>query len=191
MKLCGFLTFATLCCAGPSLAAENVTLLFGGDPGDGPARACFVRHYDTAHLNTHPQQNVTDMKLFVDGFGDGDMGRQYILSMGVGFRTIDNEFQLSGGCSSTVDGQKVLDCGIECDGGEIDVRVRDAGSILVDIPFGARAEDPAALGDTDYSTASRAIFGPDDKVFRLDRVALEECLSLIWDEELRAELGAE
>ena len=143
------------------------------------------RHYDGAHLAAHPQQNVDDMTIFVNSFVDPEAGRQYLLEMGVRFREISTPFQTSGGCG-TVDGKKGLSCGIDCDGGEIDVTVRDQDSILVSIPDGARTWDPES-GETPPANAR---FGLDDKLFRLDRTKLQDCLPLVGDDSLKAEISA-
>ena len=105
--------------------------------------------------------------------------------MGVRFREISTPFQTSGGCG-TVDGKKGLSCGIDCDGGEIDVTVRDQDSILVSIPDGARTWDPES-GETPPANAR---FGLDDKLFRLDRTKLQDCLPLVGDDSLKAEISA-
>jgi len=159
--------------------------LFGKDPGDGEAFACYSRHYDKAHLAAHPQQNVGDMTLFVNSFVDPEMGRQYLLEMGVRFRERSTLFQISGGCS-TIDGKNGLSCGIECDGGAIDVTVKDQNSILVSIPDGARTWDP----ESGEEPPENARFGLDDKLFRLDRTKLQDCLPLVLDDTLKAEISA-
>jgi hypothetical protein len=174
--------------AGSAMAAEasSGAMLFGKEPGPGHAFACFNRHYDAPHLTGHPRQNVRDMTMFVDSWSDADSGRQYSLGIGVKFRAVKSEFQLSGGCSSTVDGKNALSCGIDCDGGHIDVRVRDANSVLVGIPDGARTWDP----ESENEPPKQAHFGADDKLFRLDRTDLKQCLPLVADEDIRAEISA-
>jgi hypothetical protein len=166
-------------------AAESDVALFGSDPGTGKAHACFTRTYTDAHIKAHPQQNVTAMTLLVDSDFDNesDMGRTYTLGLGVNFRRVDTLFQASGGCSS-VDG--VLNCGIDCDGGAIDVKVKDANSVLVSIPYGARTWD----AESEEEPPENARFGSDDKLFRLDRADMKTCLPLIYDEELKAEVAA-
>lgn len=172
----------------PALAGPADDALFGKDSGTDRALACFVRHYDKAHLGSHPLQNVTDMAVLVDRpeAQEGDVW--YTLSIGVNFRKVKDQFQVSGGCSAMDDGSKLLGCGVECDGGQIDVRPRDANSILVDIPYGARTWNPGAIDDED--PPAEAAFGEDDKVFRLDRAELSQCLTLVYDDDLKAQLTA-
>jgi hypothetical protein len=167
-------------------ASSSDLALFGKDPGNGKAYACYTRHYDAAHLAAHPKQNTREMTLFVNSFVDSEMGRQYTLEIGVSFRKSKKLFQVSGGCGLSDDGKNALNCGIDCDGGNIDVSVKDADSILVSIPDGARTWEP----ESGEEPPPDAKFGPDDKLFRLDRTALQDCLSLIADDDIKAEIAA-
>ena len=173
---------------GAGLAGEVDTnvALFGKDPGVGKVYACYVRHYDAAHLAAHPKQNVRDMLLFVNSYVDDESGRQYSLGMGVKFRKSDTQFQVEGGCGASADGSHALNCGIDCDGGRIDVSVKDANAILVSIPDGARTWDPES-GD---EPSADGHFGDDDKLFRLDRTSLADCVPIIADDDIKAEIGA-
>lgn len=170
----------------PVLAGPADDALFGKQSGTERAVACFVRHYDAAHLASHPAQNVTDMLVLVDrpAASEGDVW--YTLSIGVNFRKVKDQMQVSGGCSAMDDGSKLLGCGVDCDGGQIDVRPRDANSILVDIPFGARTWNPGS----DVEDPPEAAFGEDDKLFRLDRTDLSQCTTLVYDDELKAQIAA-
>jgi len=179
----GLLTASSL---GAAADPESERALFGKDPGKDKAFACYVRHYDKAHLKSHPKQNVVDMTLFVNSYPDAEMGRQYTLDIGVHFRTRPAQFQLSGGCSAAMEGKTGLNCGIDCDGGVIDVRVKDANSILVSIPDGAQTWDPTSSEDPPPD----AKFGLDDKLFRLDRTKLQDCLPVISDDEVKAQISA-
>jgi hypothetical protein len=169
---------------GAAAGAGDDVALFGKDPGSGNAFACYTRHYDKAHLAGHPKQNVVDMTLFVNSYVDADIGRQYALSIGVHFRPRPKLFELAGGCSSSVDGKNALNCGIDCDGGRIDIRVRDANSILVSIPDGAATWD----AESEDEPPDNERFGSDDKLFRLDRTALPDCLPLVFDDDVKAEI---
>jgi hypothetical protein len=171
----------------PALAASDKDLaLFGKDPGKGKAYACFIRHYDATHLAAHPKQNVGDMTLFVNSSIDADGGRQYELEIGVHFRKRPTLFQLSGACGGSAGGKTALSCGFDCDGGRIDVRVKDAQSILVSIPDGARTWDPSSSEDP----PADAKFGTDDKLFRLDRTSLHDCLPEALDDDVKADIAA-
>lgn len=183
---------ACLALAAPAMAAGSSTdaLLFGKDPGLAPAQACFVRHYTPEHLASHPDQNVKDMMLFVNSYADSDNARQYVLEMGVDFKSVDKTFFVSGGCYSSVDGKETLGCGIDCDGGHIEVNVKDTKSMLVAIPDGARSWDPDEEDGEEPVRPEGANFGLDDKLFRLDRADLQTCLPLVYDDAMRAEISA-
>lgn len=160
---------------------SSVTTIFGHDPGAARASACFSRQYTKAHLAGHPHQNVTDMLVYVDKpAGEGEQ-QSYTVALGVNFRTLATAFQVSGSCSAGSDGRSALNCGIECDGGSISVRVKNEESILVEIPRGARIWDP----ESEAEPPANARFGSDDKLFRLDRANVEDCLSLVWDEDVK------
>lgn len=177
-----------LLAAFPAYADSTVDMqLFGKDPGKDHVFACFTRHYDAAHLKAHPKQNVTDMMLLVNSnFGDqSDDTRSYSLTMGINFRSVKKQFQAYGGCSGTDEAQKSLNCYIDCDGGSITVRSKDANAILVDVPYGARIYDPAAPDDADpdASIPPKAEFGSDDKLFLLTRVSSKLCVDLVGDDD--------
>jgi hypothetical protein len=172
--------------AGAAAATENDLALFGKDPGKAKVYACFTRRYDQAHLAAHPKQNVVDMPMLVNSYvDDNDSGRQYQLEIGVRFRKRPTLFQLSGACDSTVNGKTALSCGFDCDGGRVDVRIKDAQSILVSIPDGAQTWDPGSA-----EPPADAKFGKDDKLFRLDRTGLKDCLPEALDDDVKADLAA-
>lgn len=187
MRVSVLAALAGVAMSGPVLAGPADDVLFGKDAGDGRTLACFVRHYDKAHLKSHPLQNVTDMLVLVDRPALSDEQVWYTLSIGVNFRNVKDQFQVVGGCSAMDDGKTLLGCGVDCDGGQIDVRPRDASSILVDIPYGARTYNP---NDIDGTEPAGAAFAEDDKVFRLDRTDLSQCISLVYDDDLKAQLAA-
>ncbi|MDB5560826.1 MAG: hypothetical protein JWN11_244 [Hyphomicrobiales bacterium] len=175
--------FATAAASAAGTAAD--TALFGKNPGQAKAYACYARHYDAPHLAGHPKQNVRDMTLFIDSSLDPDQGRQYSLAIGVKFRSVSKEFDVYGDCSSSVDGKKALTCGVTCDGGRIDVDTGKANTVIVSIPDGARTWDP----DSEDEPPAQAHFGADDTVFRLDRADLQQCQSLMSD-DVKAELAS-
>jgi len=187
------LACGALCGASPAQADSTTdTQIFSKDPGKDRAFACFVRHYDAAHLNAHPQQNVTDMLVLVDSSYDADsQSRSYALTLGSNFRGVKKQFQSYGGCSGTIEGQK-LSCYIDCDGGAIDVRFKDQNSILVDIPYGARLEDPDASPDDEpgVDVPDKANFGPDDKTFLLSRASAALCVDLTDEDSKELLLNA-
>jgi hypothetical protein len=161
--------------------------LFGRAASGTEMRACFNRVYDTAHLAQHPRQNVRTMLLLVKTGADPDQP-SYALRLGVTFRNSGAHFESAGGCGSIHDAGEaggsaaVAHCGVDCDGGSIDVAIKDAKSVLVSIPTGARIWRPGSINENDHSKR----FGSDDKAFRLDKVVLTECLRLADDSKEKA-----
>jgi hypothetical protein len=164
--------------------------LFGRVPEDKPIHACFTRVYDAGHLAQHPRQNVRTMLVMVRAEVDPP---RYALRLGVTFRKSGAHFESAGGCgaihdTADTDGTSasgaaaVAHCGVDCDGGSIDVAIKDAKSVLVSIPAGARIWRPGSVNESDHSKR----FGSDDKVFRLDKTALTECLRLADDSAEKA-----
>jgi hypothetical protein len=180
------LALAILAASGGVAAAASAgdATVFGTVPANGKLYACYTRSYDKAHLASHPKQNARDMALFVNAVDED--GQQYGLAIGVHFRKSPRLFEVYGGCSQSDDGKGTLHCGVECDGGQIDVSVKDETSVLVSIPDGARTWDPESGDDA----PDNLHFGADDKLFRLDRADLKDCLGIIADEEVKAEIAA-
>jgi hypothetical protein len=179
--------------AGAALAdpAQNsddfVKRLMGGTPGKGKTFACFNRVYDEPHLASHPRQNVRAMSLLV--VVDAENPDSYNLRIGVNFRNRKHFFETSGDCGNphtegAAGGAYTAHCGVACDGGAIDVALKDNGSVLLTIPDGARVWRPGA---EDNDTVHGA-FGEDDKLFRVDRVDLAQCAALGTDKGERAAL---
>jgi hypothetical protein len=165
-------------------ASDSDLAIFGKTPGKDKIFACFTRQYDAAHLAGHPKQNVTEMAMLAQTY-QNDSEREYELEIGVRFRKQTKLFQLSGVCDRTADGKGALSCGFDCDGGHIDMRVKDAQSILVAIPDGAHTWDPTAA-----EPPPDAKFGTDDKLFRLDRASLQDCLPEALDDDTKAAISA-
>jgi hypothetical protein len=184
--------------AGGSGSTALQTQVFGHPLGTEKAHACFQRAYDEAHLKSHPQQNVRTMTLLVTGDASDPNAPGYSVGLDVRFRKVDTHFQTYGSCWS-VEGENgesasSIGCGIDCDGGQIDVKLKDDKSLLVGIPDGARMweanseADAESTSDTEEEPGGRGQFGADDKLFRLDRTALTDCLPLAMDDEEKAAL---
>jgi hypothetical protein len=166
--------------------------VFGKAPGDKPTSVCFSRVYDDAHLASHPQQNVRTMRMIVTSRVD-DGNRVYELRLGVTFKSSARKFETSGSCGSIhADGgspaeKGVVHCGVDCDGGGIDVALRDSKSLRVAIPAGARLYRAGSSAEAPAS--GRKNFGSDDKLFRLDRASFSECVPMAHGAEDRKQLG--
>jgi hypothetical protein len=165
--------------------------LFGQTIDAKQIHACFSRVYDAGHLGQHPRQNVRTMLLLVSGKAESGEDPSYGLRIGVTFRKSGTHFESAGNCGSIHDDSEAarsgnaVHCGVDCDGGSIDVAIKDAKSVLVSIPYGARIWRAGSAGDEGNSSQR---FGADDKVFRLDKVALTQCLRLADDNEEKAML---
>ena len=166
-----------------SATKQDVVKILGRNPGDAAAYACFTRHYTKKHLATHPDQNVTDMRLFVNRAEGDDVS--YTLDMQVDFREQKKPLVLSNYCEPDSDPKGAITCPMDCEGGRIDIRVKNQSAILVEIPLGARVYDPPK----EDGVPLRGKFGDDDKLFRLDRAALTDCLPAIKDEALRGKVA--
>jgi hypothetical protein len=185
------LVVAILLTGGPAWAADDFIASFlGAAPSKtGESFACFNRVYDPAHLAAHPQQNVKTMTLLavVDPANPDDVQ----LRFGVTFRTRKGMLETNGGCAIVKDetgapaSATSAHCGVDCDGGAIDVTLKSDGNVLVGIPAGARLWKP---GDDDPDHNVHGAFGPDDKLFRLDRASLSDCLPLAADKTEKARL---
>jgi hypothetical protein len=161
--------------------------LFGHVLDGKQIHACFSRVYAAGHLAQHPRQNVRTMLLLVRARSESDQPG-YAVRLGVTFRKSGAHFDSAGSCGSIHDTSQVggaagvAHCGVDCDGGSIDVAIKDAKSVLVSIPDGARIWRAGSNDDKDKAKR----FGADDKVFRLDKVALNECLRLADDSKEKA-----
>ena len=164
--------------------------LFGRDvAAKGKTYACFTRRYDATHLRQHPQQKTTAMKLLVSAeMASDDKLTNYSFTLGVTFRDRKGHFDTMGSCghpnAEQEGGDKlVLGCGVDCDGGGLQIEMANGDkAVIVRI-------DRVAIWNNDRPDDERDSFeaGVDDKAFRLDRVAMDECKSLMpKDDELAA-----
>lgn len=195
MRTIGWMSLAALSAflaAAPAEAAESgfIAGFLGAEPSKtADSFACFNRVYDPAHLAQHPQQNVKTMTLLavVDPANPDEVQ----LRFGVAFRSRKGMLETNGGCAvasgegGVAPSLTTAHCNVDCDGGAIDVTPKTDGAVLVGIPAGARLWKPGADNPDDNVHGA---FGPDDKLFRLDRAALGECLPLAVDKDERARL---
>src|SRR5882757_9030323 len=162
--------------------------LFTGPPGK-KAYACFVRHYDADHLARHPRQKVSAMHLLMTAeMAPEDNALGYSFRLGVKYRHRPGDFDSSGYCSHAVAedaGHDIrLDCGVDCEGGGINVALsKDDKSAVIRlerITIWQRNKPDDEAGDA-------LLAGADDKIFRLDRTDSQDCAALVAD---RKELAA-
>ena len=186
--------------AGEPADADFAKRFFAGNVGKAKAYACFVRRYDAAHMAAHPQQKVTVLKLLITSeLLEDDKYLNYSFRLGVNFRNRPGDFDSSGDCGHAPTVRNPdndpgngpgsaagidFDCGVDCDGGGIAVNLANSDNSLI-----VKLDRMRIWKSTDADDAPHRFMegGVDDKVFRLDRVSLDECRSLVTD---RKELAA-
>ncbi len=159
--------------------------LFAGAPGKTGQKtyACFVRVYSADHLARHPLQKVSAMKLLVATESGPDDPVAYWFRLGLKYRNRSGNFDSSGYCGDARivgDDEPRLGCGVDCDGGSIDVRMAaDNKSAMLRVERVRIWRD----NDPDEEASHALVAGADDRIFRLDRARLAQCASLVHDRE--------
>jgi hypothetical protein len=186
MRLSAFVlsaTVALLAFANSARAAEPLAgRLFGDAVGAEKSYACFVRRYDAAHLAKHPRQQVSAMKLLVTAETDPESKTLgYSFKLAVRFRGRTETFQSGGGCSrgeGNETGQ--LGCGVDCDGGGIDLMLaKDDQSVLLKTERARIWRDDA----DDEEQHLPQLGAADDRAFKLRRASLDACEMLMKDHD--------
>ena len=168
-------------------AADDAALqqeVFGNALGKDAGYACFTRAYTKDHLASHPKQNVTSIMLLLKGKTDPEV--RYNAGVDFRFRKSGKHFQATGDCPSVTlnepaSAPNALHCGIDCDGGSINVDLKEADTVLVKLPDGIAV---SGTGNEDAPSGDR--FGSDDKVFKLSRAPVVTCLPLAIEDEDKA-----
>ena len=161
--------------------------MFAG-PIRGKAYACFVRSYDADHLALHPKQKVAAMKLLMTTEKPPGEKTSYSFRIGVNYRNRSGDFDSSGDCDHTVaentGGEIRFACGVDCEGGGINVALsKDNKSAIVRLDKITVWQNNKPDDEAGEALAA----GADDKIFRLDRAAADDCAALVTD---RKELAA-
>jgi hypothetical protein len=161
--------------------------MFGGPLGH-KTNACFVRRYDASHLAQHPKQKVSAMKLLVTAENvPEDKTVNYSFRLGFKYRHRAGNFDSSGYCNHIVaentGGEIRFGCGVDCEGGGIEVAMKDDKSALIRLERIRIWE----RNKPDDDASNDLVAGADDKIFRVDRADLHECSELVTD---RKELAA-
>jgi hypothetical protein len=201
VMLASMLAAAAIVAASPVRAddqqpdADFAKRMFAGTAPRPKSYACFARHYDAAHLAQHPLQKVSVMKLLItaEKTDPDDKVLEYSFRLGVNYRDRPGDFDSSGECGHAptvrtpdTDPQAAAQaaagidffCGVDCDGGGVSVNLaKDNRSVIVKL-------DKIRIwkgNKPDAKAAGALQGGEDDKVFRLDRTALDDCTSLVAD----------
>jgi len=169
--------------AGTASAGQNaLEKLFAQHPDAPAANLCMIRHYDKAHLAAHPNQNVTDMLVYIGKRqGEQDGYVNYNINAQVRFRDSKKNWSFAGGCGREAGKSTSIGCGIDCDGGGYDVRLKDDKSVELTITSGVRLD-----GEEDGQKVETAGFKSDDTTFVLHQTTLDTCLPVIYDEGIKA-----
>jgi hypothetical protein len=180
----------------PVTPAEKVEFnkrMFGKEPAPTATTfACFVRKYDPDHLARHPYQKVTSMKLlYTSELFEGNTALDQHFRLGVTFRNKRGAYDSSGTCnhfrSEENGGEVRFGCGVDCDGGGINIALnKDDQTVLVRLARVRIWQN----SKPDEEASESLVAGKDDAIFRLDRVSLEECRSLVTDRKELAALRA-
>src|SRR5271168_2017945 len=157
--------------------------MFVGSLPKPKAYACFVRRYDSAHLAQHPLQKVSVMKFLITAEYDTDFKAfEYSFRLGVNFRDRPGDFDSSGECGKAPTVRNAdtdapvaagidFECDVDCDGGGIAVNLANGDNSLI-VKLDRIRIWKGNSPDEKATTGLQG--GADDRVFRLDRTALNE-----------------
>ena len=81
-----------------------------------------------------------------------------------------------------------IECSAACEGGQVDIKLKDDGSVWLTFPHDAGIWSPTEAGDAVVKPTG---LGADDLVFRLDRAAGAACVPLTSDAEAAKALRAQ
>lgn len=180
MRLASIAVFASLFAApaiAGDLAAEN---LFGRDPGNNAAYACYSTTFDEAWLKAHPQQNVTKLTVFV-ARRTGEDAVWHTGNLELHFRDSTATYQVTADCSSE---DASLNCGIDCDGGGYKMTTISTSELAIIADGYMRYYDIS-----DAPTGARTVgFKDGDKNLTVQRTDLKNCLPLVADDEIKAKI---
>ena len=187
-RLYANLAFATLSLLAvvttPSKAADPAaTALFADKAADASAMACFRLVRDKAWMDAHPQSNVKSMAaLIARRTGDDPAYVWHDANLLVSFADSATDYRVTGGCGDIADNG--LGCGVDCDGGGFDLAIVSNSQIKLTIGGSLRYE---YITDTVPSTVTQG-FKAEDKSITLARTELADCLPLISDDTVKAEI---
>ena len=161
--------------------------LFGnGVAAKGKSFACFTRRYDAAHLARHPKQTVKSMVLLVSAeLLPEDKQLNYEFQFKVSFRNRKGVFSSGGSCGHPTAFEDSVDklhlgCGVDCDGGGVSLEMANSDHSVI-----LRLDSVAIWNDSKPEDDERDSMqgGAGDRAFRLDRVELNACKSLMVPED--------
>src|ERR1700692_145430 len=111
-----------------SVAIVCTSLNFSSSLADSSsALGCFIRNYDKSHLANHSNQLVTNVRLAIRN-PKGASPYRYEFMLDVRVRGREEGLTTEGMCKE--EGALKLHCVVECDGGGVDLNVRDVGVMM-------------------------------------------------------------
>lgn len=162
-------------------------------PGE-DATLCLGRRYDAEHLREHPKQTVTEVLLSIryrplkgedavlEARDDGGIEKRrfiYDFTLAAKVRGKKETLYASGDCSSA----EGIGCGVDCDGGGIDIEpVEFGGAVLVRLER-IRMTQGCIEGPRQVDLVG----GADDKVFELGKMPESVCKEMRAEAEKEAE----
>ena len=149
-----------------AVAAEELASFVAAHEGE---RACWSRQYSAEHLAAHPDQLVTAMS--------------YTLQFAQDFHFFELNATLRGGKTGQATGtcseyEGVISCGVDCDGGSVDLTHEADGKVLLDLTRSGYIRMTDSCGEDEGGFALEA--GKDDKQFLLSPVSGKACKGLGW-----------
>lgn len=149
--------------------------LLAPDPGK---RLCFSRSYSKDHLEAHPKQTVADVRFQIayfrhkpDEFSPKGQ-RNYYFRMMTKLRGSSKTYTAMGECAAS--GSNIF-CGVECDGGGVNIRSRPEGRLLVFFRQSDEIRMTEGCDGADESDYVELKPGTDDREFLLNPVAAANC----------------
>lgn len=156
-------------------------------PAQDKAQSCFLRRYDAAHLKSHPKQRVEAIGMCVeveriepDEKGD-PVRYRYNFDFAAKVKGRAGSAKTGGECGFSYMppeeqkrmASKPIWCGVDCDGGGVNVEARkDGAELLVRLE---RIRVSTECGGADDESSSFDIMGgDDDKVFIIPRASVKD-----------------
>ena len=158
-----------------AVGAAELTDFVPAEPG---ASACWQRIYSPDHLADHPDQQVTAMTFAMNflKYDAEDAGLHYF---GVDVTLRDGRSGTTGGGCWVYDG--VVRCGVDCDGGGMELSLDDAGNLRADLDAYGYMRVESECGGGEEMETFELLPGVDDKLFLLHRADAKLCKALLPD----------